>query len=74
MDADNEIRQYLWDLLDHESACEAENCPACMAAQETYHLIRDRIFAGAVYPEVAIGARGKSKPKVKVRAVTVAAR
>ena len=74
MNSDEEMRQYLWDLLDHESACEKENCAVCRAALATYQLIRERIFAGHVYPGVAIGARFGARIGRKGRSFTAATR
>ena len=74
MDTDSEIRQYLWDLLDHESGCEQENCAVCLSAQGLYQLIRSRIFGAAVFPEMAIRARMGARIGRKNRALSVTAR
>ena len=53
----DEMRIYLQELLDHEGACEVDNCSLCQLTQSIYGLITDVIFSEVVYPQVTIAFR-----------------
>jgi hypothetical protein len=57
MRADDEIRDYLQSLLEHEADCQTEHCPLCAALEGVLDLVRRRIFSGPVFPEVMISTR-----------------
>ncbi len=52
MSKDPDIRRYLHDLLDHEQQCRQKSCLTCQRAHELYQLVRDRMFASVVYPNM----------------------
>jgi len=57
MTTNQEIREYLDYLLDHEGTCVRENCAVCQCARNVYDSARNLIFAGIAYPGVTITAR-----------------
>ncbi|MBZ5579343.1 MAG: hypothetical protein LAP40_22505 [Acidobacteriia bacterium] len=59
MHGNDEMSIYLDDLLEHERACEVENCALCQSAQSVYRLVRNLVFSEVVYPDVAIAAQGR---------------
>ena len=60
MHANDEMSIYPEDLLEHERACEVENCPLCQSAQSVYRLVRNLVFSEVVVPDVAIAAQGRA--------------
>ena len=61
MGANDEMAIYLEGLLEHERACEMENCALCQSAHRVYRLVRNLIFSEVVYPDVTIAARARVK-------------
>ncbi|HEY2843526.1 MAG TPA: hypothetical protein VGJ09_07755 [Bryobacteraceae bacterium] len=59
MSANDEMRLYLEELLDHESCCDVENCGLCQSVQNVYRLARNQIFSEVVYPDVTIAAQAR---------------
>jgi hypothetical protein len=57
MSTNDEMRRYLYYLLDHESDCVRENCPICESARNIYETGRGLIFSRVAYPHVAITAQ-----------------
>ena len=57
MSANDEMRVYLEELMEHERSCGVENCGLCQSAQNVYRLTCNLIFSGVVYPGVTIAAR-----------------
>ena len=57
MRANVEMAVYLEELIEHEGACEVENCALCESAQNIYWLVRNLIFSEVVYPDVPIASR-----------------
>lgn len=57
--ANDDMRVYLQELIQHECACDAENCGFCQSAHHVYELVRSLIFSEVAYPEVTILARGR---------------
>ena len=43
-DQDDQPRDYLLFLLDHEAACVAEKCPLCDHVQDVYDLVQSRFL------------------------------
>ena len=59
MSANDEMRVYLEELLEHERSCGVENCGLCQSAQNVYQLACNLIFSGVVYPGVTLAARAQ---------------
>lgn len=59
MSANDEMRVYLEELLEHERNCGVENCGLCQSARNVYRLARNLIFSGVVFPGVTIAARAQ---------------
>ena len=59
MSANDEMREYLHHLLDHEGKCTIENCATCQIALNVYELIRLRIFLIREYPGPANNANAQ---------------
>ena len=57
MSGNDEMRTYLELLVDHQRNCTRQSCPFCWSAERVYELVRNLIFSGVVYPEVAIQRR-----------------
>ncbi len=58
VDANDEMRVYLQELMEHERTCDAEDCGVCESAHNVYQVVRSLVFSEIVYPDVAIAARG----------------
>ena len=56
MSTDDEIREYLYQLLDHQCSCTIADCVTCQIALNVYEAIRSRIFSAREYPAVANNA------------------
>jgi len=56
MNANDEMREYLQHLLDHQGSCTIENCATCQIALNMYESIRSRIFSVRASIGVANGA------------------
>jgi len=54
MCANDEMRVYLEELVDHERTCEVNNCSLCQAAQNIYSVVRNLIFSAVDYPHITI--------------------
>lgn len=59
MSANDEMRVFLEELLEHERSCGLEDCGLCQSAQNVYRLARNLIFSGEVYTGVTIAARAQ---------------
>ncbi len=57
-DQDDQPRDYLLFLLDHEGACVAENCALCDHVQDLYDLVQSR-FLGKSRPQYVQNATTK---------------
>ena len=55
-----EMRAYLEELLDHERACDAENCGLCRSAHEIYEVVRGLVFSSVAYPHIRIAVRRRA--------------
>jgi hypothetical protein len=56
MSGDDEIREYLYHLLDHQGSCTIKHCATCQMALNVYEAMRSRIFSAREYPGVANNA------------------
>ena len=57
MSSQDEILIYLASLLEHQSTCEDDPCPACLSLQGIVENIRCQMFSGPVFPDIMIGMR-----------------
>ena len=60
LNANDEMRIYLGELLDHEAACGVENCEFCQSAHHVYALVRSLIYSEVIFPDVTIAERGRA--------------
>ncbi len=56
MSANDEMREYLHHLLDHQDQCAVVDCATCRFALDAYEWVRSQIFSVRRYPGMADAA------------------
>lgn len=60
MSANDEMREHLYHLLDHQGECTTEDCRTCQFALNLYEWTRSRIFSAMEYPVAANNASSQA--------------
>ena len=56
MNGNDEVKEYLRFLLDHNEGCRTEGCVLCLTLNNVCEQLRLQIFSGPVFPEVVTSA------------------
>jgi hypothetical protein len=57
---DDEVKEYLRYLLDHNAECRTEGCISCLTLYNACEQLRNHIFSGPVFPDVVISASNRA--------------
>lgn len=55
---DDEVKEYLRYLLDHNAECRTEGCLSCLTLNNVCEQLRYHIFSGPVFPEIMTSTTG----------------